>query len=98
MLRLNATAACLLGLLELGPLPGSDTDVEPETLTGWQLYETASDSITRFWNITRSQIYVELPRLAAAGLVEITSQRGPRASRPYRLTPAGKDAFRAWLL
>src|SRR5947209_4710178 len=98
MPRLNATAACLLGLLELGPLPGSEPNPDPETMTGWQLYETATDSITRFWNITRSQIYVELPRLAAAGLVEATSARGPRASRPYRLTPAGKAALRAWLL
>jgi DNA-binding PadR family transcriptional regulator len=96
--RLNATAACLLGLLELGPLPGAATNPDRDTMTGWQLYETATDSITRFWNITRSQIYVELPRLAAAGLIEATSERGPRASRPYRLTPAGKAAFRAWLL
>jgi DNA-binding PadR family transcriptional regulator len=97
MVQLTPTAACLLGLLELGPLPGT-APTAPDTMTGWQLYETARDSLTRFWNLTRSQIYLELSRLAAAGLLEATSRRGPRASRPYRLTPAGKAAFRAWLL
>jgi DNA-binding PadR family transcriptional regulator len=98
MVRLNATAACLLGLLELGPVPGSGTNVEPDTMSGWQLYETARDSIIRFWNVTRSQIYVELPRMEAAGYVEALGERGPRDSRLYRITPSGKEAFRAWLL
>src|SRR5437763_1427273 len=96
--RLNATAACLLGLLELGPVPGSPPGPDPEGMTGWQLYETASDSLARFWNITRSQIYVELARLAEAALAAATTERGPRASRPYRITAEGKAAFRAWLL
>lgn len=94
---LNATAACILGLLQLGPTPGTARDPGPEAMTGWQIYETAARSLAGFWNVTRSQVYLELPRLAAAGLVEDTGQVGPRARRPYRITPAGRRAFRDWL-
>lgn len=97
MENLNATAACVLGLLQLGPAPGMARDTDPEAMTGWQLAETARRSLIGFWHITRSQIYRELPRLAAAGLVEEGGAEGPRASRPYRITAAGRAAFSAWL-
>jgi DNA-binding PadR family transcriptional regulator len=67
------------------------------SMTGWQLYETAGRSVSRFWNLTRSQIYLELSRLAAAGLVEAGAARGGRSQRPYRITSAGKQAFADWL-
>jgi DNA-binding PadR family transcriptional regulator len=98
METLNATAACILGLLELGPTPGTTRDPGPEAMTGWQIFETASRSLVGFWNITRSQVYLELPRLAEAGLVEDIGQIGPRASRPYRITPDGRQAFLDWLV
>ena len=66
-------------------------------MTGWQIYETADRSIMRFWNVTRSQIYSELTGLAQAGLVKAVGEQGPRSRRPYRITPAGQAAFRAWL-
>lgn len=95
--HLNATAACVLGLLELGPAPGMPLDHSSPGMTGWQLYETAERSLARFWNVTRSQIYAELSRLEGMGLVEATGHEGPRASRPYRITEAGRATFRAWL-
>lgn len=81
---LNATAASLLGFLHAGPL------------TGWDLVATAELVIGDFWSLTRSQVYRELAAMARAGLVT-AGERGPRERRPYRLTPAGREAFAAWL-
>jgi DNA-binding PadR family transcriptional regulator len=97
MTTLNATAACVLGLLEMGPPPPAARVPGPDAMTGWQIHETAQQSLARFWNITRSQIYLELGRLEEAGLVEPLGQPGPRARRPYRITDAGRGAFRNWL-
>jgi DNA-binding PadR family transcriptional regulator len=95
---LNPTAACVLGLLQLGPVPGAKRNPDPEAMTGWQIYETAANSLSRFWNVTRSQVYLELPRLAEAGLVEDSRRGGPpHSSRPYRITEAGRKAFGDWL-
>jgi DNA-binding PadR family transcriptional regulator len=95
--QLNATAACVLGLLLLGPVPGERRDGEPESMTGWQISDTANRSLSRFWHVTRSQIYLELGRLEDGGLVETTGKAGPRASRPYRITDAGRQDFLEWL-
>lgn len=97
MERINSTAACVLGLLELGPAPGMERGSGSEGMTGWQIHETAANSLSRFWNVTRSQIYLELSRLVEAGLVEDSGQGGPRSSRPYRITKAGRRAFIDWL-
>jgi DNA-binding PadR family transcriptional regulator len=95
--RINATAACLLGLLQLGPAPGQPGYGEASpAMTGSELWRTASTSIARFWNITRSQVFSELPRLGASGLVE-PAPAGPRRRQPYRITSAGRAAFVDWL-
>jgi DNA-binding PadR family transcriptional regulator len=65
-------------------------------MTGSQLWRAAATSLARFWNITRSQVFRELPRLEGAGLIEATPL-GPRRQRPYRITAAGKAAFASWL-
>jgi DNA-binding PadR family transcriptional regulator len=82
--QLNATAASLLGFLHAGPM------------TGWDLVTTAETLIGDFWSLTRSQVYRELASMADAGLVK-AGATGPRERRPYRLTPSGRAAFRAWL-
>jgi DNA-binding PadR family transcriptional regulator len=92
----------LLGLLELGPAPGTEGFGEQDpglglAMTGWQLHEAVGASVGAFWNVTRSQIYVELERLAAAGLVEELAGRGPRRQRRYRISPAGREAFGHWI-
>ena len=61
-------------------------------MTGWQIYETAERSLARFWNITRSQVYLELDRLEQDGLVAGTGAEGPRARQPYTITEAGRAA------
>ena len=83
-MRLNPTAASLLGfLLE-----------EPKT--GWDIVASVEDSIGCFWNLTKSQVYRELRALAEAGLVEI-GEKGTRDKRPHKITDAGRTAFAAWL-
>lgn len=94
---LNATAACVLGILQMGPPPPAAREPGPEAMTGWQVHQTAQQSLARFWSLTRSQIYLELGRLEAAGLVEAIGETGPRASRPYRITEGGREAFHDWL-
>ena len=82
---LNATSASLLGLLQ-------DTG---ET-TGADLLRVAQLRIGDFWNLTRSQVYRELASLSDAGYVRAGAP-GPRESRPYRITAAGRAAFERWL-
>jgi DNA-binding PadR family transcriptional regulator len=83
-LELNATAASILGFLHK----------EPQT--GWDLAAQIEEVIGDFWNVTRSQIYRELKILAAQGLVS-SMKAGPRDRQPYRITDAGRRAFRTWI-
>ena len=77
----NATAAALLGLLHEGPM------------TGGQLVAAAIEHYGSFFSVTRSQVYRELPGLAAGGLLRLGKQ-GPRASQQYAITAAGRRAFK----
>ena len=94
----NSTAACLLGMLQLGPAPATSGFRlgEPGVMTGYELHESARASVAAFWSLTRSHIYRELERMAAAGLVE-EAGAGPRNQRRYRITDGGRAAFREWL-
>ena len=65
-------------------------------MTGSQLWRAAATSIARFWNLTRSQVFRELPGLQADGLIEAL-QRGPRRQQPFRVTLSGREAFAHWL-
>jgi DNA-binding PadR family transcriptional regulator len=82
--RLNSTAGALLGLLRDGPRSGYDLVAEAEELIGG------------FWTITRSQVYRELAALADRGLLE-KGPAGPRDRQPFRLSAAGRAAFRQWV-
>lgn len=81
---INATAAALLGLLHEGQM------------TGGQLMALAETRLGRYWSMTRSQVYRELPALAEKGYVK-PGKPGPRASQPYSITAAGRRAFQRWL-
>ncbi|MBW0117880.1 helix-turn-helix transcriptional regulator [Pseudonocardia abyssalis] len=80
----NATAASLLGLLHEGPMSGGE------------LVAAAGERFGSFFAVTRSQVYRELPTLAAAGLLK-PGKQGPRASQQYAITAAGRRSFTAWL-
>lgn len=93
----SPTAAVLLGLLQLGPAPATEGFGGRGAMSGWQLHETVAASVGAFWNVTRSQIYLELERLADGGLVEELAGGGPRRQRRYHITDTGREAFAEWL-
>ncbi|RJO68157.1 PadR family transcriptional regulator [Nocardia panacis] len=82
--QLNSTAASLLGFLHDGPM------------SGWDLVAQAQVRIGDFWTITQSQVYRELAAMDAAGLV-VKGEAGARERTPYRITHAGREAFREWI-
>jgi DNA-binding PadR family transcriptional regulator len=94
---LTSTGACVLGLLQMGPAPGQPGFGQPGPMTGGQIFAAAQRSVSRFWNLTRSQLYAELPRLEQGGLIEAAGAPGPRGAQPYRVTEAGRQRFAEWL-
>lgn len=81
---INPTAASLLGFLHWGPM------------TGWEIDRAVAQSISNFWNVTRSQVYRELRTLSRLGYVE-AGERGSREKTPYTITPSGREAFAEWI-
>jgi DNA-binding PadR family transcriptional regulator len=83
--ELNATQASLLGFLHDGPK------------TGWELLQEVERGLQRFWNVTSSHVYRELRTLEGRRLVK-AGEPGPRDRRPFSITPAGRAAFRTWIM
>jgi DNA-binding PadR family transcriptional regulator len=83
----TAITPVVLGMLALGPRSGYDI-------------KAAVDRSTRFfWAGSYGQIYPELRRLEAEGLIEgEDASNGARNRRVYELTDAGRDALQDWLL
>ena len=68
-------------------------------MSGYQLAKAARSSISRFWPISKPQVYSELGRLEAEGLVEgndVAQDKLPD-KRVFRLTPAGEEELDRWL-
>lgn len=83
----TAVTPVVLGLLALGPRSGYDI-------------KAAVDRSTRFfWAASYGQIYPELRRLEAEGLIAgEDSPNGARSRRVYELTGQGREALESWLL
>lgn len=83
----TAITPVVLGLLAKGPRSGYDI-------------KAVVDRSTRFfWAASYGQIYPELRRLEAEGLIEgEDSPTGGRRRRVYKLTPAGRKALVEWLV
>jgi len=77
----------LLGFLMQGPLHGYD------------LHRRVKQELGQVWYVGISHVYGGLKQLEQAGWVECVSapQRGRRVRRVYRITPAGREHFRAWV-
>src|SRR4051794_1086119 len=86
-MKQTAVTPVILGLLSLGPRSGYDI-------------KNVVDRSTRFfWAASYGQIYPELRRLEAAGLIAgEDSPNGARERRAYKLTAAGRKALKEWLL
>ena len=85
--RLGTTSSMILGLVSRHPASGYDVAAH------------ADRSIAQFWPVSRSQVYAELSRLEAAGLIEGTHVEQDRRpdKRRYELTSAGREALDAWV-
>jgi DNA-binding PadR family transcriptional regulator len=83
----TAVTPVVLGMLALGPRSGYDI-------------KAAVDRSTRFfWAASYGQIYPELRRLEAEGLIAgEDAPNGARGRRVYELTDAGRKALEEWLL
>jgi PadR family transcriptional regulator AphA len=79
----------VLGNLLLGLLTSGER-------TGYELTRDFDVSLANVWAASHSQIYPELAKLDAAGLIRKT-EAGPRGSQRYAITPAGEAAVRTWL-
>jgi DNA-binding PadR family transcriptional regulator len=85
-MELSATAYVVLGMLRHEPR------------TGYEIKAAVDKSTRFFWAASYGQIYPELRRLEAAGLIEGKPEpRGGRRRTVYELTDAGRDELRSWL-
>jgi len=84
--ELGATARAILGMVALG------------ASTGYEIKQLADKAARHFWAASYGQIYPELRRLQAAGLVVGRVERsGGRVRKVYSLTEAGEQTLRDWL-
>jgi len=91
MAKLNSTAACVLGLLDVGPPPPDrERWAADRSMSGAEIWSGLDRSIGGFWSMTRSQVYQELRRLASAGFADVDP-----AGR-YAISESGRVAVREW--
>ncbi len=83
---LAATAGSVLGMVALG------------ARSGYDIQRAAERSVRFFWALGAPQVYTELKRLEAAGLVDGRDEAtGRRPRRLFEVTTAGREALHAWL-
>ncbi len=85
--RSSSSQEVLLGLLTVEPMSGYD------------LGQSIRASIGFFWNESYGQIYPNLKKLAAAGLVtaKTEKQKGKPDRQVYSITPSGRARLEKWL-
>ena len=82
----TATTYLVLGYLFLSPR------------SGYEIRTAFNRGARFFWNVSPAQLYPELKRLEAAGLIAgEDASRGARPKVVYRLTDAGRSALEEWL-
>ena len=64
--------------------------------SGYDLLRRFEKSMANVWPATQSQLYGELNKLAAAGLIEVSAV-GARGRKDYRVTDAGRDELHRWV-
>lgn len=67
--------------------------------SGYQLAKRFDVSVANFWHASPQQLYAELPRLEAAGLIsgQTVRQQGRPDKRVYRLSGQGSDELAAFV-
>jgi DNA-binding PadR family transcriptional regulator len=64
--------------------------------SGYDLLKRFEKSMANVWPATQSQLYGELNKLAAAGLIEV-SAIGPRGRKEYQITETGRAELLRWI-
>ncbi|MCV7015639.1 PadR family transcriptional regulator [Mycolicibacterium madagascariense] len=64
--------------------------------SGYDLLRRFEQSMANVWPATQSQLYGELNKLAADGLIEVTDV-GPRGRKEYQVTAAGRTELVRWM-
>ena len=64
--------------------------------SGYDLLKRFEVSMANVWPATQSQLYGELNKLAADGLIEVTNV-GPRGRKEYGITESGRVDLLAWI-
>lgn len=68
-----------------------------EPASGWDLTRKFERVLQRYaWHAKNSQVYPELGRLCAEGLISVVDE-GPRGRRAYAITEAGRAELRRWM-
>jgi PadR family transcriptional regulator, regulatory protein AphA len=64
--------------------------------SGYDLLKKFQLSMANVWPATQSQLYGELGKLAASGLIKVTDF-GPRGRKEYAITDAGRAELHRWM-
>jgi len=85
--RISSSTQALLGLLTIEPMSGYD------------LGQNVRASVGHIWSESYGQIYPNLKKLAAGGLVssKTEKQKGKPDRRIYSITQKGRDQLMEWL-
>lgn len=70
--------------------------VAEQPRSGYEIGQAFELFLSDIWYARTSQIYPELARLHADGLVRLSS-KGPRGAKRYEITPSGVQEMRRWL-
>lgn len=65
--------------------------------SGYDLARAFDESLAHVWPASHSQIYPELSKLRADGLIDL-AEEGSRGRKTYAATPEGLAEVRRWLL
>lgn len=65
--------------------------------SGYDLAKSFERSLNHVWQAGHTQIYPELVKMAADGLVAVESE-GARGRKMYAITPEGAGQLRSWLI
>lgn len=65
--------------------------------SGYDLTKSFEKSVAHVWQAGHSQIYPELAKMTADGLVTVEAE-GARGRKIYAITPEGAAELRAWLV
>jgi DNA-binding PadR family transcriptional regulator len=82
---LTTTSYAVLGLLAIGPA------------SGYELAKQMERSLRVIWPRAESRLFEEPKKLVAHGLARGQTEPGGRRRTLYTITPAGRQALRAWL-